>query len=120
MEILRRAFDKSVTDPDFLELAKKHVSYGLDGAHFFVVVPLPGTTLYDQVVAEGLLKEDFDPDAMNIHRANMTGALIPREELEEIRHRAWDEINTDTYKNSKKSTVPRTVPSDVVEPRPAA
>jgi anaerobic magnesium-protoporphyrin IX monomethyl ester cyclase len=100
-----------------LQLARDHVSYGLDGAHFFVVVPLPGTTLYDQVVADGLLKEDFDPDTMNIHRANMTGALIPRQELEEIRHRAWDEINTTSYKNSKKSTVPRVTPSDVVAPQ---
>jgi radical SAM superfamily enzyme YgiQ (UPF0313 family) len=88
-----------------LQLAREHVSYGLDGAHFFVVVPLPGSALYDLAIAEGHFSEDFDPDTMYIYRANMTGTLVPGPVLEEIRSRAWEEINSASYIDGKKSTV---------------
>ncbi|BCB92029.1 hypothetical protein Psuf_093420 [Phytohabitans suffuscus] len=88
-----------------LDLAREHVSYGLDATHFFVVVPLPGSALYDKAVAEGHFTEDFDPDVMNIYRANMTGTLVPGHVLEEIRNRAWDEINPASYIEAKRRTV---------------
>lgn len=86
-----------------LDLARDHVSWGLDAANFFLVVPLPGSPLYDQAVAGGHISEDFDPDMMNIYRANMSGTLVPRDVLEEIRHRAWNDINTPAWKNAKKA-----------------
>lgn len=85
-----------------LQLARDHVSYGLDAANFFLVVPLPGSPLYDQAVAAGHISEDFDPDTMNIYRANMAGTLVPPDVLEELRSRAWTEINSSTWKDAKK------------------
>jgi radical SAM superfamily enzyme YgiQ (UPF0313 family) len=90
-----------------LQLARDHVSYGMDAANFFVVVPLPGSALYDLSVAEGHFTEDFDPDVMNIYRANMTGTLVPPQVLEEIRNRAWEEINPQVYIETKRRTVAR-------------
>ncbi|WP_173053892.1 B12-binding domain-containing radical SAM protein [Phytohabitans houttuyneae] len=85
-----------------LDLAREHVSYGLDAANFFLVVPLPGSPLFDQAVAGGHISEDFDPDTMNIYNANMSGTLVPPDVLEEMRSRAWSEINSSTWKNAKK------------------
>jgi radical SAM superfamily enzyme YgiQ (UPF0313 family) len=86
-----------------LQLARDHVSYGLDAANFFIVVPLPGSPLYDQAVAGGHISEDFDPDTMNIYRANMTGTLVPQDVLEELRSQAWTDINPASWKNAKKA-----------------
>jgi radical SAM superfamily enzyme YgiQ (UPF0313 family) len=86
-----------------IQLAREHVSYGLDAANFFLVVPLPGSPLYDAAVAGGHISEDFDPDTMNIYRANMTGTLVPPDVLEELRNRAWDEVNSPIWKDAKKA-----------------
>jgi radical SAM superfamily enzyme YgiQ (UPF0313 family) len=86
-----------------LQLARDHMSHGLDAANFSLVMPLPGSPLYDQVIAEGYLHEDFDPDTMNIYRANMTGTLVPPDVLEELRNRAWSEINSTTWKDTRKA-----------------
>ena len=88
-----------------LQMARDHMSYGMDAASFFVVVPLPGSVLYDVAVAEGHFNEDFDPDVMNIYHANMTGTLVPSHVLEELRDRAWEEINNKWYVDVKRSTV---------------
>ncbi len=87
-----------------LQLARDHMSYGMDAASFFVVVPLPGSALYDLSIAEGHFSPDFDPDNMNIYHANMTGTLVPADKLEEIRHRAWEEINKPWYVETKRIT----------------
>jgi radical SAM superfamily enzyme YgiQ (UPF0313 family) len=85
-----------------LQLARDHVSYGLDAANFFLVVPLPGSPLYDEALAKGHIGEDFDPDKMNIYRANMAGTLVPRDVLEDVRNRAWNDINSSAWKDAKK------------------
>ena len=86
-----------------IRLARDHVCYGLDAANFFLVVPLPGSPLFDLAIAGGHIRSDFDPDTMNIYRANMTGTLVPRDVLEELRSRAWDEVNSPTWKDAKKA-----------------
>jgi anaerobic magnesium-protoporphyrin IX monomethyl ester cyclase len=86
-----------------IQLAREHVSYGLDHAHFFIVVPLPGSPLYDMAIAGGHFSPDFNPDTMNIYKANMTGTLVPAEVLEETRNRAWDEVNSAMWKDSRKA-----------------
>lgn len=86
-----------------IQLARDHVSYGLDAANFFLVVPLPGSPLYDQAIAGGHLSPDFDPDTMNIYRANMTGTLVPADVLEEWRQHAWEEVNSSTWKDAKRA-----------------
>jgi anaerobic magnesium-protoporphyrin IX monomethyl ester cyclase len=86
-----------------IAVAREHVSYGLDAANFFLVVPLPGAPLFDMAVAGGHISPDFDPDMMNIYNANMTGTLVPPKVLEEMRARAWEEVNSSTWKNAKKA-----------------
>lgn len=86
-----------------IDLARDHVSFGLDAANFFIVVPLPGSPLFDMAISHGHLPSDFDPDTMNIYRANMTGTVVPPHVLEEMRSRAWDEVNSPTWKKAKKA-----------------
>ncbi|GGQ36604.1 radical SAM superfamily enzyme YgiQ (UPF0313 family) [Actinomadura coerulea] len=86
-----------------IRMARDHVSFGLDAANFFIVVPLPGTPLFDTAISEGHLRSDFDPDTMNIYRANMSGTVVPAHVLEELRGRAWEEVNSPTWKNAKKA-----------------
>lgn len=86
-----------------IRMARDHVSFGLDAANFFIVVPLPGTPLFDTAISEGHLRSDFDPDTMNIYRANMSGTVVPAHVLEELRSRAWEEVNSPTWKNAKKA-----------------
>jgi anaerobic magnesium-protoporphyrin IX monomethyl ester cyclase len=86
-----------------LQLARDHMSYGLDAANFSIVMPLPGSPLFDQAIAGGYLREDFNPDTMNIYSATMTGTLVSPDVLEELRHRAWDEINSTTWKDTRKA-----------------
>jgi radical SAM superfamily enzyme YgiQ (UPF0313 family) len=86
-----------------IALAREHVSYGLDAANFFIVVPLPGSPLFDVAIAGGHISPDFDPDTMNIYTANMSGTLVPAPVLEEMRDRAWHEVNSETWKDAKRA-----------------
>jgi radical SAM superfamily enzyme YgiQ (UPF0313 family) len=88
-----------------IDLARAHVSYGLDAANFFIVVPLPGTPLFDLAIAQGNIRPDFDPDTMNIHRANMSGTIVAANVLEDLRRRAWEEVNSSAWKGYKKGMV---------------
>ncbi len=88
-----------------IQLGRDHMSYGLDSANFFIVIPLPGTPIFDIAVAGGYLKPDFDPDTMNFLRANMKGTTVPAEKLEELRDRAWEEMNAPEFKEYKKSMI---------------
>jgi anaerobic magnesium-protoporphyrin IX monomethyl ester cyclase len=88
-----------------VQLARGHIAAGLDAANFFLVMPLPGTPLYDLACARGHIDPDFDPDTMNWTRANMRNTAVPPEQLEEIRDRAWEEINDPAYKRYKRTMV---------------
>ncbi|WP_007023593.1 B12-binding domain-containing radical SAM protein [Saccharomonospora iraqiensis] len=86
-----------------IALAREHMSYGLDAANFFLVVPMPGSPLFDMAIANGHLSPDFDPDKMNIYNATMTNTTVPGEVLEATRAAAWEEVNSSTWKNAKKA-----------------
>jgi anaerobic magnesium-protoporphyrin IX monomethyl ester cyclase len=91
-----------------IDLGRRHMSYGLDSANFFCVMPLPGTPLFDQAIADGHLNPDFDPDRMNFLQASMANTNVPAAELEEIRDRAWEEINSPDFKAYKRTMVVNT------------
>ena len=76
-----------------IALARAHRDHGLDNANFFCVMPLPGTRIFDWAVAGGHISPDFDPDRMNWTIASMINTPVPAERVEEIRARAWREIN---------------------------
>ena len=80
-----------------IEMAKEHMAAGLDSSNFFLVMPLPGTPLFESAIAEGYLPADWNPDRMNWTKANMINTEVPPQELEELRDRAWREINSGDY-----------------------
>jgi radical SAM superfamily enzyme YgiQ (UPF0313 family) len=80
-----------------IALARHHRSHGLDNANFFCVMPLPGTPIFDWALAGGHITRDFDPDMMNWTIANMKNTLVPAERLEELRARAWREVNDQSW-----------------------
>jgi len=95
-----------------IEMARQHMSYGLDSANFFLVMPLPGTPLFDMAMREGYLPAHFDPDQMNWVKATMINTPVPPQELEETRSRVWAEINDPQYVAYKRGMVGEVAPTD--------
>ena len=90
-----------------IALARHHRSHGLDHANFFCVMPLPGTPIFDWALAEGKITPDFDPDMMNWTIANMRNTPVPAERVEELRARAWREVNDHEWVKYKLGPTPR-------------
>jgi hypothetical protein len=86
-----------------LAMAQRHRGAGLDSANFFCVMPLPGTRIFDWALAGGHIGADFDPDMMNWTIANMRNTPVPAAQLEELRQRAWREINDPRWVDYKLS-----------------
>jgi len=85
-----------------INYAKERATDGLDAANFFLVMPLPGTPLFDQAVAQGYISKDFNPDRMHWQKANMINTLVPAHELEKIRDEAWLTTNKKNLTEYKK------------------
>jgi hypothetical protein len=78
---------------------------GLDASNFFLVMPLPGTPMFDEAIKNGNLPKDFSPDRMHWQKANMINTPVPPEHLESIRNEAWLNINNKnlvSYKQGMK------------------
>ena len=88
-----------------IEFAKKCMEWGLAAVGFSLVMPLPGTPLFDSATREGYLSRDYDPDKMQWQKANMVNTVVPPEELEEIRSEAWAELNNPKYLNYKRNMI---------------
>ena len=86
-----------------INLAREHHSLGVDAANIFLVIPLPGTPIFDLAVERGHLPGGFDPDRLTWNKANMVDTLVPAEELEEIRASAWEDLNDPRFVAYKKS-----------------
>ena len=84
-----------------VRMAKGHIDEGLDYALFFSVVPFPGTTLFDWVMANGQLDPDFDTDSMRWTNSIIKNLAVSRETLEEIRQNAWLTVNRPEYVEHK-------------------
>ena len=88
--------------------ARRHRAAGLDRVWLACLMPLPGTPLFDYARDNGHLPEDLNIDRMHPMRANLINTPVPPAEIEEIRQRAWEELNSDTMVKTLKSWVPRT------------
>lgn len=84
-----------------VEMAKRHIDQGLDYALFFSVVPFPGTTLFDWVIASGQLDPDFDTDSMRWTNSIIKNLAVSSEALERIRQTAWLTVNRREYVEHK-------------------
>ena len=89
-----------------VDFAKKNMTYGLDASNFFLVMPLPGTPMFDQVMNNGQLPKDYDIDKMQWTKANMINTSIPPQKLEELRQKAWEDCNLAHHiKNRQKMQI---------------
>ena len=88
-----------------IEFAKQNADWGITTSGFFIVMPLPGTTMFDYCVENKHLGEDFNIDKMSWRNANMVNIGVPPEELEEIRDKAWEEINSNEWKENRRELI---------------
>lgn len=86
-----------------IAMAQRHRAVGLAQAAFMLVIPLPGTRIYDLALAGGYLEEEFNPDTFNWSRASLINTAVPPEELVEIRRQAWESVNDPKYVTYKKA-----------------
>lgn len=84
-----------------VDLAKKLIQEGLTYASFFIVVPYPGSKLFDEAMAKGYIDRNFDPDVFHWGNPVMKGVTISGEELIKIRKEAWKEVNNPKYVEGK-------------------
>ncbi len=85
-----------------INTAKHHRSHGLDSANFFCVIPLPGTPLFQYALEQGQIKEEkYNPDRMTWLKGNIINSEVGPEELEDIRLKAWEETNDDSFVDYK-------------------
>ena len=74
-------------------LAQRHVNEGLDQANLMIIVPFPGTVLYDRAIEGGHLSPQFDVDMMNWMYPTMTGTSVHPEVLSYITRLCWKMLN---------------------------
>ncbi|MBT3331240.1 MAG: B12-binding domain-containing radical SAM protein [Rhodospirillaceae bacterium] len=63
----------------------------IDDFYISLVTPLPGTPLFDECAAKGILVEGFDVDNIRFSHASITLPDTSGEELETIRRVVWQE-----------------------------
>jgi len=88
-----------------IETARIHMDMGLTSACFMLVMPLPGTPIFDMALKEGYLPADYDIDKMHWGKANMRNTAVAPEELEYLRQHAWETINHGDHVNYKKGMI---------------
>jgi len=88
-----------------IEFARKNVEWGVTTSGFFIVMPLPGTTIFDYCIEKGHLPEDYDIDRMSWRKANMINIGVKPHELEAIRDKAWEEINSNEWKENRRELI---------------
>ena len=86
-----------------ISFAKRNMDYGLDASNFFLVMPLPGTPMFDEVIKNGQLKPNYNIDKMQWTKANMINTSVPPDKLEEIRQKAWEDCNLSEHIQNRKS-----------------
>ena len=88
-----------------IKFAKQNAEWGVDTSCFFICMPLPGTSMYDYCMENGLLDKDFNIDKMNWRKANMINTPVSPEDLESIRDKAWEEVNSDEWKKNRRKLI---------------
>jgi len=88
-----------------VNFAKKMKEYGLDHSNFYLVMPVPGTPMFEYCIKNKHLPTDYNPDRFQWTKANLQNIEISPEELEKIRDEAWEACNSEEFKNLRKSWV---------------
>ena len=80
-----------------LRMAREHMDAGLTDANVFLVVPFPGTVLFEEARDRGYLADDWSPDDMLWFKPVMRNTTVAPERLLEIRASAWRDLNRPEY-----------------------
>tara|TARA_B100001123_G_scaffold449053_1_gene612704 strand:- start:1636 stop:3183 length:1548 start_codon:yes stop_codon:yes gene_type:complete len=91
-----------------ISFAKKMKESGLDHSNFYLVMPVPGTPIFDYCTKNGHLPLDYNPDKFQWTKANLTNTEVSPSELEQIRDKAWNECNNEEFKKMRKSWMVKT------------
>ena len=88
-----------------VKFAKKMQGYGLDHSNFYLVMPVPGTPMFDYCIKNKHLPLDYNPDRFQWTKANLKNTEIGSKELEAIRDYAWETCNKKEFKDLRKSWI---------------
>ena len=88
-----------------VNFAKRMQQNGLDHSNFYLVMPVPGTPIFDYCTKNGHLPIDYNPDRFQWTKANLMNTDVPPAELEKIRDKAWENCNTKQFKDLRKSWI---------------
>lgn len=80
-----------------LRMARDHVAAGLDEVNIFLIVPFPGSALFDRAVAGGYLPENWQAEDMRWFLPTMVKTTVPPEQLKTVRDLAWNLLNPSRY-----------------------
>ena len=86
-----------------LNFARQMSQHNIDSVHFGLVMPVPGTPIFNYCIEKGQLPKDYNPDRFQWTKANLINTPVPPHELENIRDKAWEEFNNEEFKKSRKS-----------------
>ena len=86
-----------------INFAREMLDHGIDVTNFFLVMPVPGTPMFDYCIENNHLPEKFNPDKFQWTKANLRNIAIQPQKLENIRDQAWEEFNNEDFKNSRKN-----------------
>jgi len=88
-----------------VKFAKKMKECGLDHSNFYLVMPVPGTPMFDYCIKNKHLPTDYNPDRFQWTKANLKNIGMPPLELEKLRDYAWETCNSEEFKNLRRSWV---------------
>jgi len=86
-----------------INFAKRMKENGLDHSNFYLVMPVPGTPMFDYCTKNSHLPLDYNPDRFQWTKANLMNTEVPAAELEKIRNDAWNTCNSEEFKSLRKS-----------------
>ena len=88
-----------------VNFAKKMQQHGLDHSNFYLVMPVPGTPIFDYCIKNKHLPLDYNSDRFQWTKANLLNTPVTPYELEKIRDKAWNDCNSEKFKQLRRSWV---------------
>ena len=68
-------------------------------------MPVPGTPIFDYCTKNKHLPLDYNPDKFQWTKANLLNTSVPPLELEAIRDKAWNDCNSEKFKQMRRSWI---------------
>lgn len=113
VELVKIAVSKGITCPinmmigfpdeteeeikETIELGRRLVLAGAKYCSIYIVIPFPGSLLFDMALAGGYLKSDFNTDKFNWRKPVMKNTLVSPARVAELQEEGWKSINPPEY-----------------------